>query len=122
MKTFGFAVSNETFAENSWYFRNALVRANYNDLQNGVYATTEFLELFFENLLMNAGHELKNRYMHIDFENESATQSTDDMTIELYGKENMPIKVRMDDKEFVRIGDLNEYLDGYGKSNKYLQR
>ena len=75
LKTFGFAVSNETFAENSWYFRNALVRANYNDLQNGVYATTEFLELFFENLLMNAGHELKNRYMHIDFENESAAQS-----------------------------------------------
>ena len=75
LKTFGFAVSNETFAENSWYFRNALVRANYNDLQNGVYATTEFLELIFENLLMNAGHELKNRYMHIDFENESATQS-----------------------------------------------
>ena len=75
LKTFGFAVSNETFAENSWYFRNALVRANYNDLQNGVYATTEFLELFFENLLMNAGHEIKNRYMHIDFENESATQS-----------------------------------------------
>ena len=74
LKTFGFAVSNETFAENSWYFRNALVRANYNDLQNGVYATTEFLELFFENLLMNAGHELKNRYMYIDFENESATQ------------------------------------------------
>ena len=75
LKSFGFAVSNETFAENSWYFRNALVRANYNDLQNGVYATTEFLELFFENLLMNAGHELKNRYMYIDFENESATQS-----------------------------------------------
>ena len=75
LKSFGFAVSNETFAENSWYFRNALVRANYNDLQNGVYATTEFLELFFENLLMNAGHELKNRYMHSDFENESATQS-----------------------------------------------
>ena len=75
LKSFGFAASNETFAENSWYFRNALVRANYNDLQNGVYATTEFLELFFENLLMNAGHELKNRYMYIDFENESATQS-----------------------------------------------
>ena len=75
LKTFGFNVSNETFADNSWYFRNALVRANYNDLQNGVYATTEFLELFFENLLMNAGHELKNRYMHIDFENESANQS-----------------------------------------------
>ena len=75
LKTFGFAVSNETFAENSWYFRNALVRANYNDLQSGIHATTEFLELFFENLLMNAGHELKNRYMHIDFQNESVIQS-----------------------------------------------
>ena len=75
LKTFGFTVSNETFAENSWYFRNALVRANYNDWQNGVHATTKFLEMFFENLLMNAGHELKNRYMHIDFDNESATQS-----------------------------------------------
>ena len=75
LKTFGFTVSNETFAENSWYFRNALVRANYNDWQNGVHATTKFLEMFFENLLMNAGHELKNRYMHIDFENQSAIQS-----------------------------------------------
>ena len=75
LKTFGFTVSNETFAENSWYFRNALVRANYNDWQKDIHATTEFLELFFENLLMNAGHELKNRYMHIDFQNESAIQS-----------------------------------------------
>ena len=75
LKTFGFTVSNETLAENSWYFRNALVRANYNDLQNGIHATTEFLELFFENLLMNADHELKNRYMHVDFQSEGATQS-----------------------------------------------
>lgn len=75
LKTFGFNVSNDTFAENSWYFRNALVRANYNDLQNGIHATTKFLELFFENLLMNARHDLKNRYMHVDYENESAVQS-----------------------------------------------
>ncbi len=75
LKAFGFTVSNETFAENSWYFRNALVRANYNDWQNGIHATTEFLELFFENLLLNAGHELKNRYMHVDFQKERAIQS-----------------------------------------------
>lgn len=85
LKTFGFSVSNETFAENSWYFRNALVRANYNDLQNGIYATTEFLELFFENLLMNAGHELKNRYMHIDFENDSDVQSATEKTYKTFG-------------------------------------
>ena len=77
LKTFGFNVSNGTFAENSWYFRNALVRANYNDLQNGIHATTKFLEMFFENLLMNAGHELKNRYIHVDFDKQSANQSAD---------------------------------------------
>ena len=44
---------------------------------HAVYATTEFLELFFENLLMNAGHELKNRYMHVDFDKQSANQSAD---------------------------------------------
>ena len=68
-------MNNETFAENSWYFRNALVRANYNDLQNGIHATTKFLEMFFENLLMNVGHELKNRYMHVDFDKQSVIQS-----------------------------------------------
>lgn len=75
LKTFGFAVSNEAFAENSWYFRNALVRANYSNWQQGIHETTKFLELFFENLLLNAGHELKNRYMHIDFNEQSAVQS-----------------------------------------------
>jgi len=43
--------------------------------QNGIHSTTEFLELFFENLLMNANHELKNRYMHVDYQSESAIQS-----------------------------------------------
>ena len=75
LKTFGFNISNETFAKNSWYFRNALVRANYNDIQNGVHATTKYLKLFFENLLMDTRHELKNRYLHIGYEAESAAQS-----------------------------------------------
>lgn len=64
LKSFGFAVNNDVFAANSWYFRNALVRANYNNLQKGIHATSAFLELFFENLLLGAQHELKNRYLH----------------------------------------------------------
>ena len=70
MKTFGFDVNNETFEHHSWYFRNALVRANYNDWKNGVHATTKFLEQFFSNLLMGTEHELKNRYMHLDYAEE----------------------------------------------------
>lgn len=75
MKAFGFSVNNDAFRENSWYFRNALVRANYNDLQKGVHSTTKFLELFFANLLLGTNHELKNRYMHVDCMDESNSQS-----------------------------------------------
>ena len=67
MKTLGFDVNNDEFEYHSWYFRNALVRANYNDLKNGVHATTSFLERFFSNLLLETKHELKNRYMHVDY-------------------------------------------------------
>lgn len=49
----------------AWYFRNALVRANYNDLKNGVHETTEYLELFLRNLLLDEKNELHNRTMHI---------------------------------------------------------
>ena len=68
MKTFGLKVDNEAFKKHSWFFRNALVRANYNDLQNGIYSTTKLLEMFFSSLLLGAGYELKNRYAHIDFD------------------------------------------------------
>lgn len=67
LKTFGFDISNDTFSEHSWYFRNALVRANYNDLRNGITETTKYLELFFENLLMGSDYELKNRQLHLDY-------------------------------------------------------
>ena len=60
---------------NSWYFRNALVRANYNNLQKGIHSTTKYLELFFSNLLLGTNYELKNRYMHVDFVDENAFQS-----------------------------------------------
>ena len=75
MKTFGFSVNNDAFERNSWYFRNALVRANYNNLQKGIHSTTKFLEMFFGNLLLNTDHELKNRYMHVDYVDENNSQS-----------------------------------------------
>jgi len=61
LRTLGFKVENDLFAENSWYFRNALVRANYNDHANGVYATLEYANLFFANLLLGENNPLKNR-------------------------------------------------------------
>lgn len=65
LRTLGFDVTNDIFAENAWYFRNSLVRANYNDLKNGIHETTEFLEVFLRNLLLNENHPLHNRTLHI---------------------------------------------------------
>ena len=68
LSSMGFDVTNDIFATNSWYFRNSLVRANYNNLARGVRKTTEFLELFLRNLLLKEHNDLKNRYAHIRWE------------------------------------------------------
>lgn len=65
LRTLGFTVTNESFAEHSWYFRNALVRANYTNLPKGIHETTEYLELFLKNLLLNENHPLSNRDLRI---------------------------------------------------------
>ena len=65
LRTLGFSATNDIFAENAWYFRNALVRANYTNLKKGIHETTEYLEVFLRNLLLNEKNELQNRNLHI---------------------------------------------------------
>ena len=75
LNTLGFEVNNEPFEKNSWYFRNALVRANYTNLNKGIYMNTEYLEKFFRNLLLGEHNELKNRYCHIKYNEKVAVNS-----------------------------------------------
>ena len=65
LRTLGFSATNGIFAENAWYFRNALVRANYTNLQKGIHETTEYLEAFLRNLLLDEKNELHTRNLHI---------------------------------------------------------
>ena len=65
LRSLGFEVNNTTFEKDSWYFRNALVRANYQNLQKGIKKDMIFLERFFRNLLMGENNELRNRYLHV---------------------------------------------------------
>ena len=65
LRTLGFSATNDIFAENAWYFRNALVRANYTNLQKGIHETTEYMKAFLRNLLLNEKNELHNRNLHI---------------------------------------------------------
>ncbi len=75
LNSLGFEVNNEPFEKNSWYFRNALVRANYTNMNKGIYMNTEYLEKFFRNLLLGESNELKNRYCHIKYNEESTQKS-----------------------------------------------
>ncbi len=65
LQSLGFDVTNDIFAKNAWYFRNAMVMANYNNIKNGIHETTEYLELFLRNLLLGENNPLHNRELHI---------------------------------------------------------
>lgn len=66
LQSIGFKADNRMFEEHSWYFRNALVRANYKNVAKGISQDGHFLELFFRNLLMGENNELKNRYLLVN--------------------------------------------------------
>lgn len=68
LETLGFKVTNDTFAQNSWYFRNALVRANYTNLSKGIYETTEYLEKIMQNLIQSKEYKLENRELRVEEE------------------------------------------------------
>ena len=70
--TIGFRVNSGAFAKNSWHFRNALVRENYNDLEDGVHITAKVFKMFFSNFIL--GMELlKNQYVYVDGNSQSVS-------------------------------------------------
>jgi len=97
-------INNNLFAQHSWYFRNALVRANYKNLKNNIYATNQYLERFLENLLLGENNILKNRELHINF---VATENTPNLlgandTEKLGVKQNTPnlLGVKLNKNQF----------------------
>jgi predicted HTH transcriptional regulator len=98
---------------------------NYNDWENGIHATTRFLDAFFENLLLNKQNVLRNRYMHIDFQKESASQSAKTInskcqngTLDLTLEELALLKILQDEPTATqkRISELS------GKSERTIKR
>ena len=87
LRTLGFSATNDIFAENAWYFRNALVRANYTNLQKGIYETTEYLEVFLRNLLLNEKNELHNRNLHISGLLNGGKVDIESKKVDIQGKE-----------------------------------
>ena len=75
-------MNNELFARHSWYFRNALVRANYKNAILGIDYTPVYLERFFRNLLLGEQWDLRNRYLHIHASAEWKEQSNRGSTVQ----------------------------------------
>jgi len=63
LRSMGFSVDNDLFAKHSWYFRNALVRANYRNRLQNIEPEPLFLVRFLRNLLLGENNDLRNRYM-----------------------------------------------------------
>ena len=74
LSSIGFNVSNDLFARHSWYFRNALARANYKNARLGIDYTTIYLERFFRNLLLGDKWDLRNRYLYVNVSEEWKVQ------------------------------------------------
>ena len=116
LRSLGFNVTNTLFADNSWYFRNALVRANYADIQKGIFEDKTFLERFFRNLILDEQNELKNRYLIIGADL-STTEIIGDN--EKIGDKKSAINKRtkqaildfMKDTEFVKARDVAEAIN-----------
>ena len=73
LRTLGYVIENDEFSVNSFYFRNALVRANYTNIPKGVHPTIVYLERFFGNLLLGEKNELKSRYLLVGLNEESSS-------------------------------------------------
>ena len=91
----GYDATNDIFAQNAWYFRNALVRANYNNLKENIHETTIYLEKFIRNLLLNESNGLKNRYLHI--QNISEEKETENVGV------NVGVKLNKTQRKIVEI-------------------
>ena len=120
LRTLGFDVTNDIFAENAWYFRNALVRANYTNLKKGVHETTEYLEMFLRNLLLGENNPLKNRDMHISGSLSSPKCQTENT--------NGTLDVTLDEMQVLNLlkkdGKLTQKKIGelIGKSDRTVKR
>ena len=116
LRSLGFNVTITLFADNSRYFRNALVRANYADIQKGIFEDKTFLERFFRNLILDEQNELKNRYLIIGADLSTTeiigdNEKIGDKKSAINKRTKQAILVYMKGKEFVKARDVAEAIN-----------
>lgn len=108
LRSLGFMIGNEPFEKHSWYFRNSLVRANYSNLQKGIYTNLEYLERFFRNYLLGEHNELKNRFTHIRYKAE-AHKNHNKVTLNLTNTQQIILEAVSHNKFISQIEIAEQY-------------
>ena len=93
LRSLGYDITNDVFAKNAWYFRNALVRANFKYVQKGIYDDKSYLILFLRNLLLNEHNALRNRDLRITIDNKNIEQKPKEIRVIELLKNNPKITV-----------------------------
>ena len=83
LRSLGFDVSNDLFKKNAWYFRNALVRANYTNIPKGIYEDRTFLVKFLRNLLLGENNVLESKLLHISLVKNKNKISREEKVVDL---------------------------------------
>ncbi len=120
LRTFGFNVNNELFEQHSWYFRNGLVRYNYKNFKKDVYNTNEFLLRFFENLLLDEKHALKNRVMHIHYSDtvKSPNDTVNDTVFALIKENNKITATEIGERLQMSVSTVRRKIKELKNNNK----
>jgi fido (protein-threonine AMPylation protein)/biotin operon repressor len=127
LRKLGFkSVNNDLFANHSWYFRNALVRANYEDLSKGIFRTEKFLIQFLSNLLLKENYTLKNRDMHVlaDTVNDTVKLQNDtvnDTVISLIKRNNEITAKEISERLKISVSTVRRHIKEL-KNNGTLER
>lgn len=119
VRSLGFDVTNDIFAKNAWYFRNSLVRANYNDISKQIFEDRSFLVKFLRNLLLSENNILSNRELHITNINDQLDDVSRDSKIIYLIKNNPHITAEELSKEIgVSIRTIKSVLKALTDKNK----
>jgi len=113
-------VNNDLFEKHSWYFRNALVRANYEDLSKGIHKTEKYLINFLSNLLLDENHLLKNREMHVQYTDtvKTVNDTVNDTVFYLITQNNKITATEISDRLKVSLSTVKRKLKKLKESGK----
>jgi hypothetical protein len=114
LKSIGFECNNDLFEQYSWYFRNALVRANYKNVAKGIGQDYSFLHKFFRNLLMGENHELKNRYMLVNAPSEWSDGTSTEQAPNKYRTSTEQVTIKHNDLIHTENADIVKLLMAIG--------